>query len=48
MSQALDGSRSPWSDVIRALPALLGNAAEAAADAETSLAVSRAAEAPHA
>ena len=48
MSQALDGSRSQWSDVIRALPALLGDAAEAAADAETSLAVSRAAEAPHA
>src|SRR3990172_8616815 len=29
MKQALDGSRSPWSDVIRALPALLGDAGEA-------------------
>ena len=33
MTQALGGSRSPWSDVIRALPELLGDAAQTPADA---------------
>jgi nitrate reductase delta subunit len=33
MSQALTGSRSPWSDVIRALPELLGGVAETTASA---------------
>lgn len=33
MAQALKGSRSPWSDVIRALPELLGDAARVTPDA---------------
>ena len=35
MTQALGGSRSPWSDVIRALPELLGDAALATVAAGT-------------
>jgi nitrate reductase delta subunit len=50
MNQALDDSRSPWSDVIRALPAVLGEPAghEVARDPAAGTVAPRAAEARHA